>query len=202
MIGRLHGVLLSKKPPELLIDVQGVGYELSAPMSTFYQLPETGASVTLHTHLVVREDAHLLYGFASDAERLLFRTLLKISGVGPKVALAILSGMAVDEFVRCVLNNDTANLVRVPGIGKKTAERLLIEMRDRVAHWGSGSVSELPNKTPGLPPGGNNAMKDAIEALISLGYSPPEASRMVNAVDTGDLPSEKIIRAALQAMVK
>lgn len=202
MIGRLHGVLLSKKPPELLIDVQGVGYELSAPMSTFYQLPETGASVTLHTHLVVREDAHLLYGFASDAERLLFRTLLKISGVGPKVALAILSGMAVDEFVRCVLNNDTANLVRVPGIGKKTAERLLIEMRDRVAHWGNGSVSELPNKTPGLPPGGNNAMKDAIEALISLGYSPPEASRMVNAVDTGDLPSEKIIRAALQAMVK
>ncbi len=202
MIGRLHGVLLSKKPPELLIDVQGVGYELSAPMSTFYQLPETGASVTLHTHLVVREDAHLLYGFASDAERLLFRTLLKISGVGPKVALAILSGMAVDEFVRCVLNNDTANLVRVPGIGKKTAERLLIEMRDRVAHWGNGSVSELPNKTPGLPPSGNNAMKDAIEALISLGYSPPEASRMVNAVDTGDLPSEKIIRAALQAMVK
>ena len=202
MIGRLHGILLSKKPPELLLDVHGVGYELSAPMSTFYQLPETGASVTLHTHLVVREDAHLLYGFASDAERQLFRTLLKVSGVGPKVALAILSGMAVDDFVRCVRNNDAAQLVRVPGIGKKTAERLLIEMRDRVAHWDGGSSAGLSDKTPGLPSGQSNALKDAIEALIALGYSPPEASRMVNAVDTADLPSEKIIRAALQAMVK
>ena len=202
MIGRLHGILLSKKPPELLLDVHGVGYELSAPMSTFYQLPETGASVTLHTHLVVREDAHLLYGFASDAERQLFRTLLKVSGVGPKVALAILSGMAVDDFVRCVRNNDAAQLVRVPGIGKKTAERLLIEMRDRVAHWDGGSSAGLTDKTPGLPSGQSNALKDAIEALNALGYSPPEASRMVNAVDTADLPSEKIIRAALQAMVK
>ena len=202
MIGRLHGILLSKKPPELLVEVQGVGYELSAPMSTFYQLPETGASVTLHTHLVVREDAHLLYGFASDAERQLFRTLLKVSGVGPKVALAILSGMAVDDFVRCVRNNDVAQLVRVPGIGKKTAERLLIEMRDRVANWDSSSPAELPGKISGLPIIKNNAMKDAIEALISLGYSPPEASRMVNSVDTVDLSSEKIIRAALQTMVK
>ena len=202
MIGRLHGILLSKKPPELLLDVHGVGYELSAPMSTFYQLPETGASVILHTHLVVREDAQLLYGFASDAERQLFRTLLKVSGVGPKVALAILSGMAVDDFVRCVRNNDAAQLVRVPGIGKKTAERLLIEMRDRVASWDGGGSAELPGKTPGLPIGKNNAMKDAIEALISLGYSPPEASRMVNTVDAADLSSEKIIRAALQTMVK
>ncbi len=202
MIGRLHGILLSKKPPEVLLDVHGVGYELSAPMSTFYQLPETGASVTLHTHLVVREDAHLLYGFGSDAERQLFRTLLKVSGVGPKVALAILSGMAVDDFVRCVRNDDVAQLVRVPGIGKKTAERLLIEMRDRVAHWESSTPDDFQSKTPGLLIGKNNAMKDAIEALISLGYSPPEASRMVNAVDATDLPSEKIIRAALQAMVK
>ena len=202
MIGRLHGILLSKKPPELLLDVQGVGYELSAPMSTFYQLPETGASVTLHIHLVVREDAHLLYGFGSDAERQLFRTLLKVSGVGPKVALAILSGMAVDDFVRCVRNNDAAQLVRVPGIGKKTAERLLIEMRDRVAHWDSAGPAGLPNQTPGLFIVKNNALKDAVEALISLGYSPPEASRMVNAVEAADLSSEKIIRAALQAMVK
>ena len=202
MIGRLQGILLSKKPPELLLDVQGVGYELSAPMSTFYQLPETGTSVTLHTHLVVREDAHLLYGFASDAERQLFRTLLKVSGVGPKVALAILSGMAVDDFVRCVRNNDAAQLVRVPGIGQKTAERLLIEMRDRVAHWDCVGSAGLPNQTPGLPIVKNNALKDAVEALISLGYSPPEASRMVNAVEAADLSSEKIIRAALQAMVK
>lgn len=202
MIGRLHGILLSKKPPELLLDVHGVGYELSAPMSTFYQLPETGASVTLHTHLVVREDAHLLYGFASDAERQLFRTLLKVSGVGPKVALAILSGMAVDDFVRCVRNNDAGQLVRVPGIGKKTAERLLIEMRDRVAHWEDSASTDFQSKAPGLPSGQSNALKDAVEALIALGYSPPEASRMVNAVDTADLPSEKIIRAALQAMVK
>ncbi len=202
MIGRLHGILLSKKPPELLLDVHGVGYELSAPMSTFYQLPETGASVTLHTHLVVREDAHLLYGFGSDAERQLFRTLLKVSGVGPKVALAILSGMAVDDFVRCVRNDDAAQLVRVPGIGKKTAERLLIEMRDRVANWEGGNTAEEPGKIAGLPMVKSSAMKDAIEALITLGYSPPEASRMVNAVDTAELPSEKIIRAALQALVK
>lgn len=202
MIGRLHGILLTKKPPELLLDVHGVGYELSAPMSTFYQLPETGASVTLHTHLVVREDAQLLYGFASDAERQLFRALLKVSGVGPKVALAILSGMAVDDFVRCVRNDDTAQLVRVPGIGKKTAERLVIEMRDRVVNLDGGNSAELPSKTPGLPIGKSNAMKDAIEALISLGYSPPEASRMVNTVDAADLSSEKIIRAALQTMVK
>lgn len=182
--------------------MHGVGYELAAPMSTFYQLPETGASVTLHTHLVVREDAHLLYGFASDAERQLFRTLLKVSGVGPKVALAILSGMAVDDFVRCVRNNDAAHLVRVPGIGKKTAERLLIEMRDRVANWEGSASTDFQSKAPGLPGGQSNALKDAVEALIALGYSPPEASRMVNAVDTADLSSEKIIRAALQAMVK
>ena len=202
MIGRLHGILFGKKPPELLLDVHGVGYELSAPMSTFYQLPETGASVTLHTHLVVREDAQLLYGFASEAERQLFRTLLKVSGVGPKVALAILSGMAVEEFVRCVRSNDAAPLVRVPGIGKKTAERLLIEMRDRVASWETGTPIGQPSKMPGLPIGKSNAMKDAVEALISLGYSPPEASRMVNAVESADLSSEKIIRAALQTMVK
>ena len=202
MIGRLHGILLSKKPPELLLDVHGVGYELAAPMSTFYQLPETGASVTLHTHLVVREDAHLLYGFASDAERQLFRTLLKVSGVGPKVALAILSGMAVDDFVRCVRNDDVAQLVRVPGIGKKTAERLLIEMRDRVAHWEGSAPADVQSQAPSLPGGKSNALKDAVEALIALGYSPPEASRMVNAVEAADLPSEKIIRAALQTMVK
>lgn len=202
MIGRLHGTLLAKKPPEVLIDVNGVGYEVAAPMSTFYQLPETGASVTLHTHLVVREDAHLLFGFATEGERQMFRMLIKISGVGPKVALAILSGISVEDFVRCVSNNDAAQLVRVPGIGKKTAERLLVEMRDRVASWASGTGAELPIKSGTVFEPRHAPVKDAIEALIALGYSPPEASRMVGGVATDGLAREQIIRAALQSMVK
>lgn len=202
MIGRLHGTLLAKKPPEVLIDVNGVGYEVAAPMSTFYQLPETGASVTLHTHLVVREDAHLLFGFATESERQMFRTLIKVSGVGPKVALAILSGISVEDFVRCVSNNDAAQLVRLPGIGKKTAERLLVEMRDRVAGWGGSAGAELPGKTGPAPLSQCSPIKDAIEALIALGYSPPEASRMVSGIATEGLAREQIIRAALQAMVK
>ena len=130
MIGRLHGEIVYKHPPRLMLDVGGVGYEIEAPMSTFYALPETGAKVTLLTHLAVREDAHVLYGFAREAERELFRALLKISGVGAKMALAILSGMTADEFARCVQSADTAALTRLPGIGKKTAERLIVEMRD------------------------------------------------------------------------
>ena len=142
MIGRLSGVLLEKNPPSLLIDVQGVGYELDAPMSTFYALPETGDAIALFTHLLVREDAQLLYGFASRHERTLFRSLLKVNGVGAKVALAILSGMSNDEFVNCVANKDVAALVRVPGIGKKTAERLLVELQDKVSGFGVTSSPE------------------------------------------------------------
>src|SRR5688572_2521067 len=135
MIGQLHGIILEKQPPQLLLDVQGVGYEIDAPMSTFYKLPEIGKEITLLTHFVVREDAHHLYGFYSQEERLLFRTLLKVNGVGPRLSLTILSSIDPDEFARCVVSNDTASLVRVPGVGKKTAERLIIEMRDKLSSW-------------------------------------------------------------------
>ena len=135
MIGRLRGILLEKQPPQLLLDLNGICYELQAPMSTFYRLPEIGQSITLYTHLIVREDAHLLYGFSQEHERTLFRTLIKVSGVGPKSALTILSGIEADAFVRCVMDNDVASLSPLPGIGKKTAERLVVEMRDRLADW-------------------------------------------------------------------
>lgn len=200
MIGRLRGILAEKQPPLLLIDINGVGYEVEAPMSTFYQLPEAGATVTLHTHLVVREDAHLLFGFASEGERRLFRTLIKVNGVGAKLALTILSGIAADEFARCVQENDTAALVRLPGVGKKTAERLIVEMRDRLADW-EGAVT-LAGAAPVESRGGSDELRDAISALVSLGYKPPEASRLVSKVESAGLSSEEIIRAALKQAVK
>jgi len=202
MIGRLRGILAEKQPPLLLIDVNGVGYEVEAPMSTFYQLPEQGATVTLHTHLVVREDAHLLFGFASEGERRLFRTLIKVNGVGAKLALTILSGIAADEFARCVQENDTAALVRLPGVGKKTAERLIVEMRDRLADW-EGAVS-LPGAAaaPAAVRTGSDEVRDAVSALVALGYKPPEASRLVSKVEAEGLTSEEIIRAALKQAVK
>lgn len=200
MIGRLRGKLLKKQPPQLLIDVQGVGYEVSASMFTFYQLPEQGQDVTLHTHLVVREDAHLLYGFATESERSLFRTLIKISGVGPKLALTILSGMSAEEFTRCVHDNNSAALVSLPGVGKKTAERLLVELRDRLKDEavaeGGGSMSPVLATVAASPSG------DAVSALIALGYKPQEASRMVRAISTEGLMTEDIIRLSLQAAVK
>lgn len=200
MIGRLHGTLLAKRAPVLLLDVQGVGYEIEAPMTTFYELPAVGATVTLHTHLVVRDDAHLLYGFATEAERSLFRSLLKVSGVGAKLALTILSGISVDGFVRCVQNNDSASLTRLPGIGKKTAERLVLEMRDRLADWHAPPTVTLGKTTVA---GGTAApVADAISALVALGYKPQEASRMVHALEVADLGSEQIIRRALQSVVK
>jgi Holliday junction DNA helicase RuvA len=201
MIGRLHGTLLAKRVPVLLLDVQGVGYELEAPMTTFYELPAVGAAVTLHTHLVVRDDAHLLYGFATEAERSLFRSLLKVSGVGAKLALTILSGISVDGFVRCVQNNDSASLTRLPGIGKKTAERLVLEMRDRLADWHAPPIVTLEGKTT-VADGTPAPVADAISALVALGYKPQEASRMVHALEVADLGSEQIIRRALQSMVK
>ncbi len=198
MIGRLRGTLAEKQPPKLLLDVCGVGYEIEAPMSTFYQLPETGQELTLLTHMVVREDAQLLFGFASESERQLFRTLIKVNGVGAKLALTILSGIAADEFARAVQDDDTATLIRLPGIGKKTAERLIVEMRDRLSDWqpiatlqpGAESVISRPN-----------AVQDAVSALISLGYKPPEASRLVGQVDSKGLASEMIIKAALKISV-
>jgi len=204
VIGRLKGIVLEKKAPDLLLDVNGVGYELQAPMSTFYQLPAPGQGVLLHTHLVIREDAHLLFGFFAQQERALFRALIKVSGVGPKVALAILSGVTADEFVRLVREDDDTALTRIPGIGKKTAERLLLEMRDRLKDWqlpaGAGAQADLPQ-----PASGTSAVsEDAETALIALGYKPAEAARMIvrTLKDNPSLErSEEIIRLALKGMV-
>ncbi len=197
MIGRLHGVLLEKQPPQLLLDVGGVGYEISAPMTTFYELPETGNEITLHTHLAVREDAHVLYGFLREQDRLLFRTLIKVSGVGPKLALAILSGMSADEFAGCVQNGDSALLTRLPGVGKKTAERLVVELKDRLKDWQGTTLSADISTNRAAP--ANDALKDAISALVSLGYKPQEASRMVSQLESDGLASEELIRLALKA---
>lgn len=202
MIGRLRGKLIVKHAPSLLVDVGGVGYELEAPMTTFYELPEVGSEVTLHTHLLVREDAQLLYGFASEQERLMFRTLIKVSGVGAKLALALLSGISAREFAHTVQHNDIGRLTKVPGVGKKTAERLIVEMRDRLPALG------MEASGPSLGGGAaasaaimqNDAVKDAISALIALGYKPQEASRMVNVVDNKSLASEEIIRQALKSV--
>lgn len=197
MISRLHGILLSKQPPQLLLDVNGVGYEIEAPMSTFYQLPATGDKVVLHTHLVVRDDAHLLYGFFAESERSMFRNLIRINGVGPKLALTILSGVSADEFTRCILDNDAGTLTSLPGVGKKTAERLIVELRDKL-----DSDATLPGAaTDNQAAPASSPVSDAVNALIALGYKANEASRMVRAIDSKDMQTEDIIRTALQATV-
>lgn len=201
MIGRLRGVLAWKQPPWLLIDANGVGYELEASLTTFQTLPEIGADVMLHTHLTVREDAHTLYGFATPSERALFRNLIRVTGIGPRVALLILSGMSVDLFGRCVREGDAAALTRLPGIGKKTAERLIIEMRDRVGELGlDPTVVTLPGERSSAL--AINPVDDAISALVALGYRLPDAARMVQTIAPEGLTSEAIIRQALQASVR
>lgn len=201
MIAWLKGVLREKQPPWLLIDVGGVGYELQSPMSTFSALPKTGDEVALFAHQVVRDDAHQLFGFAKRHERDVFRQLLKVNGVGAKMALAILSGMDGATLGRCVLEGDTTRLSRLPGIGKKTAERLVIEMRDRlVALPGSGPSGAALGNAPGDGP--MDPAAEAVSALIALGLKAPEASRRVAAIDCTDLASEDIVRLALKAMVK
>jgi len=197
MITRLHGILLTKAPPWLAIDVSGVAYEVEVSLSTFYQLPEVGQPITLYTHLVVREDAQLLYGFAQLQERALFRDLIKSSGVGPKLALAILSGIEPDNFVQCVMANDSARLIKVPGVGKKTAERLIIEMRDRVHDWQFSSAIPIL-----LPTTADQAFQEAISALISLGYKPAEARQAVTAASKEHTTSEAMLRYALRLMFK
>lgn len=200
MIGRLTGILIEKQPPQLLVEVNGVGYEVEAPMSTFYQLPALGEKVTLHTHLIVREDAHLLCGFATPVERQLFRHLIKVNSVGAKLALTILSGISASEFARCVHEKDTVALTRMPGVGKKTAERLIIEMRDRLDDL---PVAILPSATDATTSVSqtNTAERDALSALVALGYKPQEASRLLQHVDTEGLEREAIIRLALKAAV-
>ncbi len=201
MIGQIRGIIVEKQPPQLIIDVHGIGYEIDVPMGTFYRLPDIGQEVTLLTHFIVREDAQLLYGFYTRDERQLFRTLLKVNGVGPRLALTVLSSAAPEEFVRCVLNNDTASLVRLPGVGKKIAERLVIEMRDKLSDWyqapaGEGAVLATEEKR-----GRHQALQDAISALITLGYKQPEANRVVTKIDDGAAASEELIRRALKEMM-
>ncbi len=200
MISLLQGVLLERQPPHLLIDVGGVGYEVEAPMTTIYNLPEIGSEVRLHTHLIVREDAHLLFAFGDVAERRMFRHLIKVNGVGARMALAILSGIEADAFYHCVQHGDTDRLVKLPGIGKKTAERLIVEMRDRLQDW----PASQPVSPPGKARRGATAdpVDEAVSALIALGYKPQEASRLVLAVAAPDADSEALIKDALKASVK
>lgn len=198
MIGFLKGRLALKQPPSLMVDVNGVGYELEAPMSTFYGLPAAGEPVALFTHLVVREDAHVLFGFGTESERRLFRGLLKVSGVGPKIALGILSGASVEDFLRIVEAEDVAMLTRIPGIGRKTAERVIIEMRDSVQKLAAPAARE---GTP-LSPAASSPQGEAYAALVALGYKPPEVTRLLKAADEPGLSTTEIIRRALKAAAK
>ncbi|RKZ96932.1 MAG: Holliday junction branch migration protein RuvA [Gammaproteobacteria bacterium] len=195
MIGRLRGIILEKQAPDIVLDVQGVGYEVAAPMSTFFNLPAIDEEVTLFTHLIVREDAQLLYGFATVRERLLFRSLLKVNGVGAKLALTILSGSDVDDFARSVQEGDAASLTRLPGVGKKTAERLIVEMRDRLKEV-SGAMGLKPVESKAAKLAG--AKDEAAEALVSLGYKPSEADKMIRSLDSEGLTTEDLIKLALQ----
>lgn len=201
MIGFIRGKLVTKTPPILVLDVQGVGYEIEAPMTTFYNLPSMGDTVHLHTHLVVREDAHILFGFSTEADRLMFRTLIKVNGVGPKLALTILSGQSADEFHRCIHDNDTAALIRLPGVGKKTAERLIIEMRDKLPAQ-SSATSDSSNPEQGSGLARSSAKQEAISALCALGYKAQDASKMVQNIAQEDKSCEDIIRLALQGKAK
>ena len=201
MIGSLRGRLTAKNPPGLLLEVGGVGYELEAPMSTFYGLPAAGEPVSLFTHMVVREDAHVLFGFATEGERRLFRGLLKVSGVGPKIALAILSGSSVADFLRIIEAGDYGMLTRIPGVGRKTAERVIIEMRDSVAklHAAHGAAA-----APGEPGAGGapSAQSAAFGALVALGYKPPEVTRLLKAADEPGLSTTELIRRALKSAAR
>ena len=197
MIGRLRGTLAYKQPPNLMIDVQGVGYELEAPMSTFYELPESGEEVTLYTHLAIRDDAHILYGFHQPSDRVLFRTLLKVNGVGAKMALAILSGMDAAGFKSCIQLGDADSLIRLPGVGRKTADRLIVELRDRLG-------DEVTNVTQSSAVGAERGnvrshIDEAISALTALGYKGPEALRMVKNVQEETSTCEDLIRLALKS---
>ncbi|MDO4905971.1 MAG: Holliday junction branch migration protein RuvA [Lautropia sp.] len=189
MIGRIHGILLTKNPPDILVDVQGVGYEIAVPMSTLYELPPCGQPVTLHTHLVVREDAQLLYGFHAEPERTAFRALIKITGIGPRMALAVLSGMTVDELSRAVAEQETGRITRVPGIGKKTAERLLLELKGKLA----------PVLTPDgtLAFGQTDSGDDILRALLALGYSEKESAAAI-----GKLPADISVNDGIRQALK
>ena len=202
MIGKLKGFIEEKQAPELLIDCGGVCYEVQMPLTSFYQLPEVGQAAVVYIHFVVREDAQLLYGFANKTERLLFRQLIKTNGVGPKLALTVLSGMSAEQFVACVMNDDTTTLVKLPGVGKKTAERLIVELRDRLKDWGVEAAAStgiaIPEQIIAAPA---SAFDDAVSALIALGYTQAQANKAIKAVHSDELGSEELIKQALKAML-
>ncbi|SNC68025.1 Holliday junction DNA helicase subunit RuvA [Marinobacter sp. es.048] len=207
MIGRIRGILVEKAPGQALVECAGLGYEVDIPYTTFFHLPETGDEVTLHTHFAVREDAQSLYGFASSLDRDLFRLLIKVNGVGPKLAVGILSGLDAQQFIRCVENRDSASLVKLPGVGKKTAERLLIEMTDRIGQL-EGQFVPTSLETTGLdqmggqgPSLGPAATEEAEAALIALGYKPQEAAKAISKVAEEGMNSETLIRLALRNMI-
>lgn len=202
MIGRLRGILVEKQPPYLLLDVMGVGYELQAPMTTFYRLPALGQEVVLHTHLSITENLHQLFGFAEQRDRSLFRTLIKVNGVGPKLAVAILSGMESDDIARCVRDNNVKALTKVPGIGQKTAERLVIELRDRLKNWDLPQGDLLAHGEIQAIASDNDMYAEAESALIALGYKPVDAAKMiaVAAKQKPEASSEELIRMALRSL--
>lgn len=199
MIGQLRGILIEKEPPVLMVDVHGVGYCVLAPLSTFFKLPELHQEVTLRTHMVVREDAQLLYGFATLEERALFEALIKVNGVGPKVALTILSGVSPDEFRHLMGIEDVRSLQRLPGIGAKTAQRILVEMRDK---WGNPALATEQQRVGSLLPTSNDKTQTAIQALVSLGYKPHEAQKALSALSASELSLEEILKSALQGLAK
>lgn len=202
MIGRLRGHIVEKQPPRLVLDVGGVGYELEAPMSTFFTLSQQSGEVTLLTQMVVRDDAILLYGFAEEAERRLFRELIKVSGVGAKLALTVLSGMSVADFVATIEADDAARLTGLPGVGKKTAARLLVEMRDKLSGTDIAPTLNAAPADVGGETGGTGASADARHALVALGYKPAEADRLLRGLDADTLDSEALIREALRRAVR
>ncbi|ORT49498.1 ATP-dependent DNA helicase RuvA [Vibrio sp. qd031] len=204
MIGRLRGILVEKQPPELLIEVNGIGYEVQMPMSCFYELPELGEEAIIYTHFVVREDAQLLYGFNSVKERALFREVIKANGVGPKLGLGILSGMTASQFVACVEREDISTLVKLPGVGKKTAERLVVEMKDRLKGWGAGDLFTPATDAAPIESASSNKVSaddEAVSALLALGYKPVQASKVISQVAKPGMSSEQLIREALKSMV-
>ncbi|HEA18754.1 MAG: Holliday junction branch migration protein RuvA [Pseudoalteromonas prydzensis] len=205
MIGRLNGILVEKQPPEILLEVSGVGYEVNMPMTCFYDLPNIGENAIVYTHFVVREDAQLLFGFNNKIERALFRELLKANGVGPKLGLAILSGMSAKQFVSCVNNEDATSLVKLPGVGKKTAERLVLEMKDRLKDWGNDLFTPFSDNAVIEPASdaliANNTADDAVSALVSLGYKLAQAQKTVKSVAKPGMSTEVLIKESLKSML-
>lgn len=208
MIGRIKGTLIDKTPPDVLVDVNGVGYEIQLPMTSFYQLPNIGEVATIYTHFVVREDAQLLFGFSDTSERALFRELIKANGVGPKLACTILSGMSAQDFVQCVIHEDVSNLVKLPGVGKKTAERLVVELKDKLEKLSRSDSQFDGSVTPGTNQiqrptlhGSAHAKGEALSALLALGYKPVQAEKVIKQIYTDGMTSEQVIRESLKAMV-